>query len=62
MPDTHFSIVFFALLYLYDEHDDCEIPLMDGTKKFQNQIYQGHIVALNEIIISLLASSHLEQL
>lgn len=21
-----------ALIYLYDEHDDCEISLMDGTE------------------------------
>lgn len=49
-------------LYLYDEHDDCEGPLMGGTKQFQSQIYYGHIVALNKIIISLLALSHLLQL
>ena len=28
-----------ALLYLHDEHDDCEVSLMDRTETFHNQIY-----------------------
>lgn len=32
---------------------------MDGAEHFQDQINYGHVVALNKIIISLLASSHL---
>lgn len=51
-----------ALLYLYDEHDDCEVPLMGWTKQFQHQIYYGHVVALNKITVSLLATTHLQQL
>lgn len=51
-----------ALLYLYDEHDDCEVPLMGRTKQFQHQVYYGHVVALNEITVSLLATTHLQQL
>lgn len=49
-------------LYLYDEHDDCEVSLMGRTKQFQSQVYYSHIVALNKVIISLLALSHLLQL
>lgn len=35
---------------------------MDGTEHFQHQIYYGHVVALNKIIISFLASPYLQKL
>lgn len=28
-----------ALFYLYDEHDDCESSLVDGSEYFQHQVY-----------------------
>lgn len=48
-----------AAHHLYQEHDDSEVPLLCGAEHFQHQINYGHVVALNQIIIALLASLHL---